>query len=96
MTNDPKYQSISELIYVLNKEAFLKLCEYFGGMEIKIPTIAQLEELTYALYIYQQVDINKRDLNEVLDEVLKKAGKIHYIKSCYIELSKLLSEYTIS
>ena len=35
----PEYSSISELSYILDKTNLLKLCEYFGGTTIKIPTL---------------------------------------------------------
>ena len=35
----PEYAALSELVYVLDKDSLLKLCEYFGGTTIKIPTI---------------------------------------------------------
>ena len=34
-----EYSTLSELAYILDKDALLNLCEYFGGMSIKIPTI---------------------------------------------------------
>ena len=48
----PEYSSLSELVYILDKDSLLKLCEYFGGTTIKIPTIEELETLLYALTIY--------------------------------------------
>ena len=49
----PEYSSLSELVYILDKDSLLKLCEYFGGMTIKIPTIKELESMVYLLLLYQ-------------------------------------------
>ena len=34
-----EYSILSELAYILDKKNLLNLCEYFGGLTIKIPTI---------------------------------------------------------
>ena len=47
--NNEKYSTLSELAYVLDKDNLLKLCEYFGGLTIKIPTIDEIESLVQAL-----------------------------------------------
>ena len=49
--NVPELASLSELAYVLDKDNLLKLCEYFGGQTITIPTITELEELVYSLVL---------------------------------------------
>lgn len=48
----PEYSSLSELAYVLDRENMLKLCEYFGGLTIRIPTIDELESILYSLVLY--------------------------------------------
>jgi hypothetical protein len=48
----PDYMVLSELVYVLDKDNLLKLCEYFGGSTIKIPTIKELESIVYSLLLY--------------------------------------------
>ena len=52
LNDDPKYSTISELIYVLGKDTLFKLCSVFGGCEIKIPTLLELKLFTGALYVY--------------------------------------------
>ena len=38
LTEIPEYSAISELPYVLDKDNMLRLCEYFGGRALTIPT----------------------------------------------------------
>ena len=45
----PEYSSISELAYILDKDNLLRLCEYFGGITLTIPTIDELESIIYSL-----------------------------------------------
>ena len=48
----PEYSTLSELAYIVDKENLLKLCEYFGGTTIHIPTIDELESILYSLLLY--------------------------------------------
>ena len=54
----PEFSTLSEMAYVLDKDNLLKLCEYFGGLTIKIPTVDELQSIIYALVLYQYVDID--------------------------------------
>ena len=38
----PEYASLSQLAYILDKDNLLKLCEFYGGLTIKIPTVKEL------------------------------------------------------
>lgn len=92
----PEYSALSELAYVLDQKNFLKLCEYFGGQTITIPTIDQMEETIYGMLIYQYVDVEKIPMEEALpllrlDKVKEKAAK-----NCYKTLKYVLSNYEIS
>ena len=71
----PEYSALSELAYVLDRKNLLNLCEYFGGITIKIPTIDELTELTDALLLYQYVKIDK--LKELYTKVTGKVSNIH-------------------
>ena len=57
----PEYSSISELAYILDERNLLKLCEYFGGQTIKIPTILIHN---YSLYLIKKKSFPKGVLNE--------------------------------
>jgi len=89
----PEYASLSELVYILDKYSLLKLCEYFGGMTLKIPTIEELESIVYTLVLYQFVDIEHKEYNDAIkllgcsNEMLKK------VKHTYKYLSKILDKY---
>lgn len=89
----PEYAALSELVYILDKQSLLKLCEYFGGMTLKIPTIEELESIVYTLVLYQFVDIEKIEYNEAIkmlgcsNEMMKK------VKHNYKHLSKILDKY---
>ena len=91
----PEYSGLSELLFILDKNSVFKLCEYFGGLTIKIPTISDLELLLNSLLVYKAIDIDKRDSEEVFSE-LKETLDMRDVKKTYIKLRDLLNSYELS
>lgn len=92
----PEYSSLSELAYILDKKNLLKLCEYFGGQVIKIPTIDQLEETIYGMLLYQYIDIEKVPEKEALELLRVDKSKEKQIKNCYKSVKYVLTSYELS
>lgn len=91
----PEYSAISELAYVLDKKSMLKLCEYFGGLTLTIPTIDDLENLTKALLLYQYTIIDGKSYNEAID-LLGETDNLRQIKSTYVKMCDILENYNFS
>lgn len=89
----PEFSTISELAYVLDKDSMLKLCEYFGGLTIKIPTIEELEDLVYALVIYQHVNIDGMNYNDAIKLIGEKSSNLRNIKFNYMKICDILDKY---
>lgn len=89
----PEYSTLSELVYILDKDSLLKLCEYFGGLTIKIPTIEDIESMTYSLVLYQFVNIEGMNIDEALQIIGHKSVKLKQIKEDYIRLCDILEQY---
>lgn len=87
----PEYSTLSELSLILDKCSFLKLCEYFGGLTIKIPSINDLEVLLNSLILYKEVDLENKDLETLLDAF--EATKRKSISDTYIKMRSILSNY---
>lgn len=94
--NIPEYASISELAYVLDEKNFLKLCEYFGGQTIKIPTVDELELTIYAMLLYQYIDVEHIKETEAIKLLRVDSFKEKGIKATYASLKKTLSMYRIA
>ena len=90
----PDYLVLSELVYILDKDNLLKLCEYFGGTTIHIPTIDELESILYSLLLYQYVDIEHMEYDKAVELLGQKSSKLRKIKSDYIKLQSVLSNYS--
>ena len=89
----PEYSALSELAYVLDKDNLLKLCEYFGGMTIKIPTIQELESLVYTLVLYQYVNIDNIPYDEAIKLIGYKSSDLRRVKIDYYKLCEILDKY---
>lgn len=72
-TEIPQYSTLSQLAYILDKDSLLKLCEFYGGMTIKVPTIEELEELLNGLLIFQLVEVERQSEEDVHKKFSKKA-----------------------
>ena len=92
----PEYSSLSELAYIVDEKTLLKLCEYFGGQTITIPTIDQLEETIYAMLLYQYTDIEHIPFDEALLLLRVNENQEKSIKNCYKTLKYVLSNYEIT
>lgn len=89
----PEYATLSELAYILDKESLLKLCEFFGGLTITIPTVDELENIVYALFMFEQIDIQGKDYTEVYEDMRNKEIDANHVKDSYLLIKELLKEY---
>lgn len=70
LQGNAKYTTISELAYILDRESFVKLIKYFGGLTITIPTADELKSATKLMLLYQYKELE----NMKWHEALNKAG----------------------
>ena len=89
----PEYSTLSELAFILDKENLLKLCQYFGGITLQIPTIEELENMVYALILYEYVDVDKVELSTALKAIGVSKIKTKEIKELYQNLRHILDKY---
>lgn len=89
----PEYSSLSELVYILDKSSVLKLCEYYGGMTIRIPTVEELEYLVYVLVLYQYVNIEKMSYEDAVKQIGFKSSELRRVKADYNKICEVLSNY---
>lgn len=92
----PEYSALSELAYILDKESLLKMCEYYGGLTIRIPTIDELERFLNALLVFQLVDIENNDLQETLLKLKNKNEHVKFLENDYNLIKQVLSKYNFN
>ena len=91
----PEYSTLSELIYVLDKKEFLKLCEYFGDTTIKIPTIDELNSIVNSLVLYQQINIEKKDMESAIKLLDCNRRDLKKVKEDYYKIVDILDKYSL-
>lgn len=96
LTGNPEYTVSSELAYVLDRKNFLRLCEYFGGITIRIPTISEIEELTCALLVYQFANIDQLPLEEALKRAKSYYPQVRDLKSKYAAICNTVDNYNFN
>ena len=97
MREIPEYTSLSELIYILDKSSLLKLCEYFGGQTITIPTIEELETMLYGLVLYDLMEIKNLEYDEAITHLPTTVStSIKKIRYSYLKIKNILSSYDFS
>lgn len=91
-----EYSALSELAYLLDKESLFNMCEYFGGMTIKIPTISDLEVVVYALIMYTKIDIEGNKEDSVISELNLVGKDLTEVHKTYEKLKDVLKDYSFS
>ena len=94
--NIEEYSTISELAYVLDKDNLLNLCEYFGGITIRIPTIDELEGVVNSLLVYQYVNIDGYDYKEAVKKIGFDSTQLRQVKKDYNKIVEILKDYSFT
>ncbi|MBO5712264.1 MAG: hypothetical protein J6R47_05435 [Acholeplasmatales bacterium] len=92
----PEYSGLSELAYVLDKPSLIKVCQIFGGLTITIPTLSELENISYALLLYEYIDVNGIPFEDSLKFINNPLLNLRQVKDTYYKIKNLLAEYDIS
>lgn len=92
MEDVPEYSTLSELVYLLDKDSLFNLLEYYGGLTIKIPTKYELETIVNALLLYQFTVIDKMEMEDALPLLNERINQKD-ILNAYSKLIGILNDY---
>ena len=93
LKNNEKYSTLSELIYILDNDNFIKFINYFGGKTITVPTINELSNILNALLVLEQMENNNIDIDTAMKNVNIKSIDKKYILENIDILKQILTEY---
>lgn len=93
LTGIKEYAAVSELVYVLDKDNLLNLCNIFGGRTIRIPTLDELESLTHMVLLYKYVNNDGMEYDKAIKIIGFKSSELRHVKSMYLKICKVLSTY---
>lgn len=91
-TKNPQYSTLSELIYTLDRENFMKLCAIFGGCVVKIPTLEELKVYSSGLLVYNLINEGK-DIKEALALTELDSKKYPEVIEVYRTIDEVLKSY---
>lgn len=96
LQGDPKYSTLSSLAFLLDKETLIKLLSLYGGLDIKIPTLAEFQTLINALSMYNNVNLEHKDITKVLSTTVKSNPNLNKqeIVATYATICEVLKDYT--
>lgn len=89
----PDYKVLSELFYLVDKEALLNICQYYGGMTVRIPTIEELNNILNVLTLYLKVDIQHLNFEDSLNKFELNKEEKQQLVNTYIILKDTLMNY---
>ena len=93
LSGNPKYSTLSELSYILDKDNLLKFLTYYGGKTISIPTLEELSLLLDALFLYNYVNLNNLEFAEALKLLDKSNSQQKEVIELYKVICNILSKY---
>lgn len=96
LSDSPDYLVLSRLMYLFDRDTLLKLCEVFGGTEIKIPTVSDIEDAIQALSLYNDIDINGNDADTEIEKLKGGYASWKKVVSIYYKMKEVLTTYSIS
>lgn len=93
MRDLPEYSSLSELVYLMDKDSLFNFLECFGGTTIRVPTVKELKMIIYALLVYQCVNIDGMTIEQAIKELGTKEFQNKDILRVYADVYSTLKEY---
>ena len=93
ISDNPKYTTLSELTYVLDRKNLIRFLECFGGLTIKVPTVEELTIMTDALLLYELTHLEDYTLEDALKEIDTEGISLKSLKVAYVSICDILSKY---
>ena len=89
----PEYSTLSELVYILDNENFIKLINYYGGKTIRIPKVDELSTILDALLVYEREQNTDLPLSDICKDIGISKKEIPEILKILQLIPQLLDSY---
>ena len=93
MKDITEYSTLSELVYLLDKDSLFNLLECFGGTTIRIPTVKELKVVVNALLLHQLVNIEMKSMQDAFEMLDTKEFHYNDILETYEKICSILANY---
>lgn len=91
--DDPEYTTLTELIYLLDRDSLAKFFKMYEGMTIKVPKTREIRLILQALCLFQYVNLEKGTYEEGLKGVLDDDFTEDEINTVYKKLVDVVANY---
>lgn len=89
----PEYSTLSELVYILDNENFIRLINYYGGKTIRIPKVDELSTILNALLVYEREQNTDLPLSEIFNDIGISKKEIPEILKILQLIPQLMDNY---
>lgn len=89
----PEYSTLSELVYILDNENFIKLINYYGGKTIRIPKVDELSTILDALLVYEREQNTDLPLSDICKDIGISKKEIPEILKILQLIPQLIDNY---
>ena len=89
----PEYSTLSELVYILDNENFIKLINYYGGKTIRIPKVDELSTILNALLVYEREQNTDLQLSDICKDIAISKKEIPEILKILQLIPQLIDNY---
>ena len=89
----PEYSTLSELVYILDNENFIRLINYSGGKTIRIPKVDELSTILNALLVYEREQNTDLPLSEIFNDIGISKKEIPEILKILQLIPQLIDNY---
>lgn len=90
LKDNPQYATLSELVYVLDKDSLFKFLSVFEGLTIKVPKLSELQEVIYGLLLFTKVNIQGIPYDEAFSQVCIPPLDKETLKRSYETISEVI------
>lgn len=93
LKDNPEYSILSELIYLLDNDSFIRFLKYFEGQTITVPKISELKSILDSLLFYERKLNSELSDNEIFEQLdIPVAERANMYKTLDV-IQNILAEY---
>lgn len=93
LTENPKYSTLSELVYILDSQSFTKFITYFAGQTIKVPKMDEIITSFRTMLLYQFYTVEKNTWEKSLEMSGFAKEDSYTARNYLVTLEKALDYY---
>ena len=90
LKDNPQYATLSELVYVLDKDSLFDFLSVFEGLTIKVPKLSELQEVVYGLMLFTLVNVQGVPYDEAFTKVWMPSIDKETLKKSYETICEVI------